>query len=230
MSTCFKFFDAAQDLIEVETDEDKINGNTVTIISTLSDVDFEPDGENQERLKELYEKEAEIMRAARIDDFEKLDEYNEAMEEVTEALEEEWDQMTFQNLEYEDILPLMESRFSDTKTAYMLGHLCEMSLESIDDIEEKENDTWELDGQTYLAGTDDDMDYWWDQDLQNYLDDCVYPELERAGIGNLANYFDDERWKSDAKQDGRAHSLARYDGCEECMQVDGEWIYAYRTD
>jgi len=27
-------------------------------------------------------------------------------------------------------------------------------------------------------------------------------------------YFDDEKWKNDARMDGRGHSLSSYDGCE----------------
>ena len=62
----------------------------------------------------------------------------------------------------------------------------------------------------YAIGTEADADYAWDQSLDSYLEDCVYPELPE----NMVSYFDDEAWKRDARMDGRGHSLSSYDGSE----------------
>ncbi|MCK9282548.1 MAG: antirestriction protein ArdA, partial [Melioribacteraceae bacterium] len=98
--------------------------------------------------------------------------------------------------------------------------LCENDLEDI-----KINETnCEVQGVYYLAGTDDEMDSAWDDELENYLDECVLPDLPE----NMRNYFDRESWIDDAKQDGRAHVLNRYDGCEESCQINGTWYYCYR--
>jgi len=79
----------------------------------------------------------------------------------------------------------------------------------------------------YLVVTDDEADDLWEQDLDSYLEDCIYPEL----TGNLKNYFDDEAWKSDARLDGRGHSLNRYDGSEYEIDLEGEeTLYIYRVN
>ena len=102
--------------------------------------------------------------------------------------------------------------------------MLELNINDIEDIKEEGNNRWCVQGTDYLAGTDDEMDEKWDEDLDNYLEECVYPELPKEMI----NYFDDDRWKSDAKMDGRGHSLNRYDGGEESAEVNGTWYYAYR--
>jgi len=85
---------------------------------------------------------------------------------------------------------------------------------------------FEFDGEEYAVLTDDEADIAWEESLQSYLDDCVYPELE----GNLATYFDDEKWKRDARFDGRGHALGHYDGEEHEEKINGEWYYIYRTN
>jgi hypothetical protein len=76
----------------------------------------------------------------------------------------------------------------------------------------------------YAVGTDSEADEAWDQSLDSYLDDCgvldAIPE-------NLRWYFDRDAWKSDARHDGRGHSLASYDG-DEMELIDG--FYAYRIN
>lgn len=74
----------------------------------------------------------------------------------------------------------------------------------------------------YAIGTEEDCDEAWDQSLDSYLEECVYPELPQ----NIVNYFDDEKWKRDAQYDGRANSLSSYDG-KELYIAD---LYAYRIN
>ena len=66
------------------------------------------------------------------------------------------------------------------------------------------------DGAEYAIGTDDEADYAWDQALDSYIDECIEPELPDS----FMSYFDEEKWKRDARIDGRGHSLSSYDGCE----------------
>lgn len=82
---------------------------------------------------------------------------------------------------------------------------------------------YEIDGAEYAVGNDSECDAAWNQSLDSYLEDCIYPELG----GTLANYFDDEKWKRDAKFDGRGHSLSSYDGEE--IEIGGD-LYAYRIN
>lgn len=80
-----------------------------------------------------------------------------------------------------------------------------------------------VDGKEYAVGTDSEADDAWNQSLDSYLEECIYPELK----GTVAeNYFDDEKWKRDAKFDGRGHSLSSYDGEE--IELGGDF-YAFRT-
>lgn len=85
--------------------------------------------------------------------------------------------------------------------------------------------TVEYGNQEYLVVTDDEAEELWEQDLENYLEECIYPEIPEIA----RNYFDAESWKRDARYDGRAHSLARYDGNEEYITVyynDGGTFFA----
>lgn len=86
-----------------------------------------------------------------------------------------------------------------------------------------------LGSQEYSVGTDDEADSAWDQELDNYIEECIEPELEKVAVGNLAAYikFDSEMWKRDARHDGRGHTLSRYDGEE--IELEGD-LYAYRLN
>jgi hypothetical protein len=85
---------------------------------------------------------------------------------------------------------------------------------------------FEADGGEYLVLTDDEADEKWEESLDYYIEECILPELP----DNLRNYFDDEKWKRDAKYDGRGYSLSSYDGEEIEINIDGEWFYIYRIN
>jgi len=93
-------------------------------------------------------------------------------------------------------------------------------------IEEDGDDEYTAEGTRYLVLTDEEADDAWDKELDNYLEEIIYPELP----DNIRNYFDDNRWKEDAKTDGRGHSLGRYDGEEHKIKdpESGELFYVYR--
>lgn len=84
----------------------------------------------------------------------------------------------------------------------------------------------EYGNEEYLVVTDEEANELWDEYLDSYLEEIIYPEL----TGNLSKYFDDEAWKSDAKFDGRGHSLGRYDGRENYEDVERETYYIYRQN
>ena len=85
---------------------------------------------------------------------------------------------------------------------------------------------FEADGGEYLVLTDEEADEKWDEDLDNYIDECILHELPDA----YRFYFDDEKWKADARLDGRGHSLSTYDGEENEQDVNGTTYYIYRTN
>jgi hypothetical protein len=78
----------------------------------------------------------------------------------------------------------------------------------------------------YLVCTDSEADDKWNDELENYIDEWILPEIPET----YRNYFDNDAWKSDAKQDGRGHSLNRYDGEEDEQKVMGTTYYIYRQN
>lgn len=84
----------------------------------------------------------------------------------------------------------------------------------------------EYGSQEYLVVTDDEANELWEQELDNYIDECILPELPEF----VKNYFDNERWKHDARYDGRGHSLSCYDGNEDYEEINGITYYIYRQN
>lgn len=82
------------------------------------------------------------------------------------------------------------------------------------------------DGSEYLVLTDSEADTAWEEALDNYIDEVILPEISDA----YRFYFDDEKWKSAARMDGRGHSLATYDSEENEEEIDGTTYYIYRTN
>lgn len=97
--------------------------------------------------------------------------------------------------------------------------------ESIDACTYNDNQ-FEAQGGDYLVCTDSEADELWDESLENYIEECILPELHKQ----YRSYFDNEAWKSDAKNDGRGHSLSSYDGNETEITVKGETFYIYQTN
>lgn len=85
----------------------------------------------------------------------------------------------------------------------------------IDDISESSYDDCIFDAggnREYLVCTDEEADQKWDESLDSYLEQCIFPELP----DNIVMYFDCDSWKRDARMmDGRGHSLSHYDGNED---------------
>lgn len=120
------------------------------------------------------------------------------------------------DIEPSDIFP----EFTDDQF-YAVAYVLRPSFEEMSDAT-LSGTNLEIQGNEYLFGTDDEMDKLWDEDLDNCIDECILPEVPEA----FKKYFDNEKWKDDARYDGRAHSLARYDGNEESY---GDY-YFYRTN
>lgn len=86
------------------------------------------------------------------------------------------------------------------------------------------DNAFEVSDETYLVLTDGEADVAWEQELGRYIDECILPEMPE----HLRPYFNEDAWKHDARGDGRAHSLATYDGDENEAEIDGEVYYIYR--
>ena len=111
----------------------------------------------------------------------------------------------------------------EKKLKALLEH-CEGSTS--EDITITSWDEYETPDGDFIVLTDSEADDAWSDDIDNYIDECVLPELPEA----YRMYFDCESFKRDCKHDGRGHSLSSYDGEEHEYQIDGEWIYIYRTN
>lgn len=84
----------------------------------------------------------------------------------------------------------------------------------------------------YLVLTDEEADEKWEESLDNYIEECITPEIDKLDVGNLSYYikFDEEMWKRDARMDGRGHSLASYDGNEYEETINGQTFYIFRIN
>jgi hypothetical protein len=99
-------------------------------------------------------------------------------------------------------------------------------LEDEFEISSYDNKVVEYAGGEYLVVTESRANDIWEERLDDYLEQCVYPELS----GNLAQYFDDEEWKRDARRDGRGHAISGYDGNEYNATIDGESFCIFRIN
>ena len=95
----------------------------------------------------------------------------------------------------------------------------------LDNIIEDYNNTYSYGNGEYLVLTDSEADEEEDERLNNYLEECIMPEIPE----HLQNYFDDEAWKRDARMDGRGQIISTYDGCEYEETVEGTTYYIYRV-
>ena len=96
----------------------------------------------------------------------------------------------------------------------------------LDSIVETFPNNFRYSNEEYLVLTDEEADTELDERLDNYIDECIMPEIPE----HLQTYFDDEAWKSDARMDGRGHIISSYDGCEYEEKVNSTWYYIYRIN
>ena len=97
-----------------------------------------------------------------------------------------------------------------------------LSLEGLNCIEIN-GDYYNVYGTTYLAGDDETMDYYWEEELKSYLEECVYSDLPK----DMIKYFNEEKWIQDAKFDERGNALNHYDGSEIEFEFNDKFYYAY---
>jgi hypothetical protein len=77
--------------------------------------------------------------------------------------------------------------------------------------------------QEYLVLTDEEAEQRLDEHLDNLIEDVVLSEIPES----LQYYFDDEKWKREARFDGRGHFLSGYDGTE---HEAAHGLFIYRTN
>ena len=104
-----------------------------------------------------------------------------------------------------------------------LGKHLDLNNEDLRMIEEN-GDYLSFDDREFLVLTDDEAEKKWDEHLDSYIEECLeIPE-------HLRFYFDEEKWKDDARIDGRGHSLSSYDGHEHEIKINETEYFIYRTN
>ena len=93
----------------------------------------------------------------------------------------------------------------------------------LDSIVETFPNNFRYSNEEYLVLTDEEADEEEDRQLDNYI------EWELDIPKHIRPYFDEEKWKDDARMDGRGHTLSSYDGCEYEETVEGTTYYIYRV-
>jgi len=124
--------------------------------------------------------------------------------------------------EFQKELQKVNESYTFTNEEFYEWCLENYSCEEIQEIDEEV----EYENKEYWVLTDDEADEKWEEDLENYIDDCILYQLPE----HYRQYFDRESWKSDARHDGRGNSLGRYDGNENEETVNGTTYYIYRTN
>jgi len=118
--------------------------------------------------------------------------------------------------------------FSCPEKGRAYAKFLDLEFEDWSDIEE-DSDTYKYGREEYLILTDNEADEMWDESLDNYIEECILPEIPKQ----YHAYFDDESFKEDCKRDdGRGHSLAAYDGNEVDMEdpENKDQFFGYRMN
>ncbi len=130
----------------------------------------------------------------------------------------------------EEARKLFEEDIEGTEEADITANFRIFCDNNLTQVEELEADDYSID---YMVLTDSEADEKWDESLDSYIEECIQPEIDKLeGLGDLQYYitFDEEKWKRDARMDGRGHSLSSYDGNENEETIEGETFYIYRTN
>ena len=112
-----------------------------------------------------------------------------------------------------------------------LQELADERHDKIEEIKDELNsivndydNTYSYGREEYIVATDEEADEIEDEYLDNYIEECLdIPD-------NIRPYFDEEKWKDDARMDGRGHIISTYDGNENEEKVNGTWYYIYRMN
>lgn len=117
----------------------------------------------------------------------------------------------------------------EKKVIALAMHLCDGLYDDLTEEEKQEKieEAQEaIEDGDYEVMTDIEADDRWEEELDGYLQECIYPDLPE----NMRYYFDDEKWKQNARYDGRGHSISRYDGEEHEQRVGSDVFYIYRQN
>lgn len=184
---------------------------------------IKPANEHQQKLVDLW-KQYHLKNVGNVEDF------TEDLEQILSDIEEKEEERRgkpLKDLSDAELIAVIEretyERERDAELCAALVKMFDLCENDLQDIE-IDGTRVTVQGTDYIAGDDSEMDEEWDAEMENYLDECVLPELPE----NARRYFDREAWKRDAEYDGRGHALNRYDGGEESAEVNDTTYFAYQ--
>ena len=157
------------------------------------------------------------------------------IEEMTTELLSNYDERVIALAQYLDIDMEPDFNAEDYPTDEYSEEEIEQAMEEaieevaneLDNITNDYDNTYSYYSEEYEVLTDSEADDRMEEELDNYIEECIYPEIKDE---HLRNYFDEESWKSDARLDGRGHIISRYDGDEGEEKVGDTWYYIYRQN
>lgn len=233
---------------------DTQKGQELSICSQSGQGVFNPKNEAQEKLLNLWnnyhlngmsagtEKQNQALKEANISGYEKACEYLKSInlyddngykygsswlyrtlpENIEAIIENIISEIEFEASKIEgDITLSAEYQDLSDKEMALFKHLVEEDgLSKSDALEACINND------DYIVYTDEEAEEATEDAINNYLDECVFPEMKNDA---LKRYFNTDSFIKDAKMDGRGAWLNHYDG-QEFYQVVNEtdyYIYNY---
>jgi len=142
-----------------------------------------------------------------------------------ELINSDYEDIKIEFTEDEAIQYISDKLFSSPEKVLALCLEDGLTPNDLDSITENDN-YFEIGNRQRLIVTDEEAEEIWDNYLEQYIDDCVLCKSPKE----YRNYFDNEAFKRDCQIDGRAHSLATYDGSEQTQSINGTNYYIYRTN
>jgi hypothetical protein len=123
-----------------------------------------------------------------------------------------------------DVAPDGHEEYDDRIVA--LGIHLGFRMSEIDDIEYEYDCHYAAQGNEYFCGNWSEINDAQMQATENYIDECVLPDIDE----NIHQFLDMDRMIEHYSQDGWAHILGSYDGEGYEIKVNGETYHICRTN
>jgi hypothetical protein len=113
----------------------------------------------------------------------------------------------------------------DDRTIALGMHL-DLNMSEIDDIDHEYDCRYTAQGDEYFCGNWKETNDAQIEATENYIDDCVLPDIDE----NIHQFLDMDKMIEYYSQDGWAHILGSYDGEGYEIEVNGETYHICRTN
>ena len=111
----------------------------------------------------------------------------------------------------------------------LAAHLSITSQDEVDELVETGDEHYGLpvfdyDGEQFAVGTGDEANDAKREAVQEYIDECVLPEIPKQ----YRQYFDDSAFTNDCTNDELVGLIGSYDGCELVQKTKCRYYYIYQ--